>query len=74
MEILFFPVLQKKSNGAPNGFYAEIDWDRYVSARGPLVPRGCVRVCCGFGSWAAVGVQGRVLMPRGLSPTVGNTP
>ncbi|NWX89755.1 SGIP1 protein, partial [Nothoprocta pentlandii] len=23
----------KKSNGAPNGFYAEIDWDRYVSAR-----------------------------------------
>ncbi|NXV32809.1 SGIP1 protein, partial [Rissa tridactyla] len=21
----------KKSNGAPNGFYAEIDWDRYVS-------------------------------------------
>uniref|UniRef100_A0A8C3DSR2 SH3-containing GRB2-like protein 3-interacting protein 1 n=1 Tax=Corvus moneduloides TaxID=1196302 RepID=A0A8C3DSR2_CORMO len=25
-----FP-LQKKTNGAPNGFYAEIDWDRYVS-------------------------------------------
>lgn len=22
---------QKKSNGAPNGFYGEIDWDRYVS-------------------------------------------
>ncbi|XP_010223839.1 PREDICTED: SH3-containing GRB2-like protein 3-interacting protein 1 [Tinamus guttatus] len=24
-------VPQKKSNGAPNGFYAEIDWDRYNS-------------------------------------------
>uniref|UniRef100_K7FL55 SH3-containing GRB2-like protein 3-interacting protein 1 n=1 Tax=Pelodiscus sinensis TaxID=13735 RepID=K7FL55_PELSI len=23
--------LQKKSNGAPNGFYAEIDWERYNS-------------------------------------------
>ncbi|NXY83528.1 SGIP1 protein, partial [Alcedo cyanopectus] len=23
----------KKTNGAPNGFYAEIDWDRYVSPR-----------------------------------------
>ncbi|TWW58192.1 SH3-containing GRB2-like protein 3-interacting protein 1 [Takifugu flavidus] len=22
---------QKKSNGAPNGFYGEIDWDRYNS-------------------------------------------
>lgn len=22
---------QKKANGAPNGFYGEIDWDRYVS-------------------------------------------
>lgn len=22
---------QKKTNGAPNGFYGEIDWDRYVS-------------------------------------------
>lgn len=27
--ILF--LLQKKANGAPNGFYGEIDWDRYVS-------------------------------------------
>lgn len=25
-----FPF-QKKTNGAPNGFYAEIDWERYVS-------------------------------------------
>lgn len=31
VEILFSHVLQKKTNGAPNGFYAEIDWDRYVS-------------------------------------------
>lgn len=22
---------QKKTNGAPNGFYGDIDWDRYVS-------------------------------------------
>lgn len=22
---------QKKTNGAPNGFYGEIDWERYVS-------------------------------------------
>ncbi len=22
---------QKKANGAPNGLYSEIDWDRYVS-------------------------------------------
>uniref|UniRef100_A0A8C3NG34 SH3-containing GRB2-like protein 3-interacting protein 1 n=1 Tax=Geospiza parvula TaxID=87175 RepID=A0A8C3NG34_GEOPR len=26
-----FRVSQKKTNGAPNGFYAEIDWDRYNS-------------------------------------------
>lgn len=25
---------QRKSNGAPNGFYGEIDWDRYVSKVG----------------------------------------
>lgn len=25
------PQSQKKTNGAPNGFYGEIDWDRYVS-------------------------------------------
>uniref|UniRef100_A0A8C9L9A0 SH3-containing GRB2-like protein 3-interacting protein 1 n=1 Tax=Pavo cristatus TaxID=9049 RepID=A0A8C9L9A0_PAVCR len=31
VEILFSHVLQKKTNGAPNGFYAEIDWDRYNS-------------------------------------------
>lgn len=24
-------LFQKKANGAPNGFYGEIDWDRYVS-------------------------------------------
>ncbi|NXC28730.1 SGIP1 protein, partial [Campylorhamphus procurvoides] len=35
-DVLLFPmffsnVLQKKTNGAPNGFYAEIDWDRYNS-------------------------------------------
>lgn len=24
---------QKKTNGAPNGFYGDIDWDRYVSKR-----------------------------------------
>ncbi|XP_057241696.1 SH3-containing GRB2-like protein 3-interacting protein 1, partial [Malurus melanocephalus] len=29
----------KKTNGAPNGFYAEIDWDRYVSAPWSF-PRG----------------------------------
>jgi len=28
---LFSNLLQKKSNGAPNGFYAEIDWERYNS-------------------------------------------
>uniref|UniRef100_A0A8C8R8C5 SH3-containing GRB2-like protein 3-interacting protein 1 n=1 Tax=Pelusios castaneus TaxID=367368 RepID=A0A8C8R8C5_9SAUR len=28
---LFSNILQKKSNGAPNGFYAEIDWERYNS-------------------------------------------
>lgn len=25
------PLSQKKTNGAPNGYYGEIDWDRYVS-------------------------------------------
>lgn len=30
---VFSNLLQKKSNGAPNGFYAEIDWERYVSIR-----------------------------------------
>lgn len=28
---------QKKANGAPNGFYGEIDWDRYVSKRSLLL-------------------------------------
>uniref|UniRef100_A0A7M4EZH3 SH3-containing GRB2-like protein 3-interacting protein 1 n=1 Tax=Crocodylus porosus TaxID=8502 RepID=A0A7M4EZH3_CROPO len=31
MLTLLTNVLQKKTNGAPNGFYAEIDWDRYNS-------------------------------------------
>lgn len=24
---------QKKTNGAPNGFYGDIDWDRYVNKK-----------------------------------------
>lgn len=27
---------QKKTNGAPNGFYGDIDWDRYVSKNAAL--------------------------------------
>lgn len=30
-ESLFSFQSQKKTNGAPNGFYGDIDWDRYVS-------------------------------------------
>uniref|UniRef100_A0AAZ3NQ45 Uncharacterized protein n=1 Tax=Oncorhynchus tshawytscha TaxID=74940 RepID=A0AAZ3NQ45_ONCTS len=25
------PLSQKKTNGAPNGYYGEIDWDRYAT-------------------------------------------
>lgn len=36
-----FPF-QKKTNGAPNGFYAEIDWDRYVSAPRSFPASSCI--------------------------------
>ncbi|XP_043819496.1 SH3-containing GRB2-like protein 3-interacting protein 1 isoform X11 [Dromiciops gliroides] len=31
LRALSLTLFQKKSNGAPNGFYAEIDWERYNS-------------------------------------------
>uniref|UniRef100_G3VPJ8 SH3GL interacting endocytic adaptor 1 n=1 Tax=Sarcophilus harrisii TaxID=9305 RepID=G3VPJ8_SARHA len=31
--------VSKKSNGAPNGFYAEIDWERYVTSLLPPLAR-----------------------------------
>ncbi|KAF6111370.1 SH3GL interacting endocytic adaptor 1 [Phyllostomus discolor] len=31
LRALSLTLSQKKSNGAPNGFYAEIDWERYNS-------------------------------------------
>lgn len=58
-------MLQKKTNGAPNGFYAEIDWDRYVSVLGASHPsrtwRGTRAVLtCLLAFWVAVAVSGDV--------------
>ena len=60
-------MLQKKTNGAPNGFYAEIDWDRYVSVSplssthaAPQQGTRAVLTHCLLAFWVAVAVLGDV--------------